>query len=263
MVSFTVQNGKRQTASALSTRFHLFHHGRSDHRLRLHQFWKRHREHAGLCDRKRGESQLRRAARTARTRSRTRFRPRRRERTRLAWKRGGPKLLLAGTTQQQSITYGAPNKVVYFSVDGSPVTPRRDVVAIANCNQCHVALSVHGSLRNNTEYCVMCHNPSNTDASVRVSATVPADKAAPPQGITFPLLVHRIHDGVNMVADGGSYTVVGLRRQSQRFFDDAVSGDVSQRQGDGPGQLLTLSRERFSGKPAHRVKQRSESTGLD
>ena len=118
--------------------------------------------------------------------------------------------LLAGTTKQQSVTYGAPNKVVYFSVDGSPVTPRRDVVAIANCNQCHVSLSLHGSLRNNTEYCVMCHNPSNTDVSVRVNAQVAADKAAPPQGITFPLLVHRIHDGVNMLADGGSYTVVGF-----------------------------------------------------
>jgi OmcA/MtrC family decaheme c-type cytochrome len=118
--------------------------------------------------------------------------------------------LLPGTTKQQSVTYGTPNKVVYFSVDGSPVTPRREVVANTNCNQCHVALSIHGSLRNNTEYCVMCHNPSNTDASVRVNATVPADKAAPPQGITFPLLVHRIHDGVNMLADGGSYTVVGF-----------------------------------------------------
>jgi len=117
--------------------------------------------------------------------------------------------VLAGTTSQQSITYGAPNKVVYFSVDGSQVTPRRQVVATSNCNQCHVALSVHGSLRNDTEYCVMCHNPSNTDASQRGNAQVAADKSAPPQGITFPLLVHRIHDGVNMVADGGSYTVVG------------------------------------------------------
>lgn len=119
-------------------------------------------------------------------------------------------VVLGGTTSQQSITYGAPNKVVYFSVDGSAVFDRRTVVALANCNQCHVSLSVHGGLRNNTEYCVMCHNPSNTDASVRVSAQVPADKAAPPQGITFPLLVHRVHDGVNMVADGGSYTVVGF-----------------------------------------------------
>jgi len=119
-------------------------------------------------------------------------------------------VVLAGTTIQQSITYGAPNKVVYFSVDGSPVAPRRQVVATSDCNQCHVALSVHGGLRNNTEYCVMCHNPSNTDASVRVSAQVAADKAAPSQSITFPLLVHRIHDGVNMLGDGGSYTVVGF-----------------------------------------------------
>jgi len=118
--------------------------------------------------------------------------------------------VLSGTTKQQSITYGAPNKVVYFSVDGSAVAPRRQVVAAANCNLCHVNLSVHGSLRNNPEYCVMCHNPSNTDASVRGSAQVAADKAAPAQGIDFSLLVHRVHDGVNMVSDGGSYTVVGF-----------------------------------------------------
>jgi len=118
--------------------------------------------------------------------------------------------VLAGTTAQQSIQYGAPNKVVYFSVDGSPVTPRRDVVALSNCNQCHVALSLHGTLRNNTEYCVMCHNPSNTDASVRASATVPADKAAPPQGVNFNLLVHRIHYGRNMQASNRTYIVVGF-----------------------------------------------------
>ena len=89
-------------------------------------------------------------------------------------------VVLAGTTTQQSIQYGAANKVTYFSVDGSPVTPRRSVVALANCNQCHVALSVHGTLRNNTEYCVMCHNPSDTDAALRPTATVASDKAAPP-----------------------------------------------------------------------------------
>jgi OmcA/MtrC family decaheme c-type cytochrome len=119
-------------------------------------------------------------------------------------------VVLAGTTSQQSIQYGAPNKVVYFSVDGSTVAPRRSVVAIANCNGCHVSLQVHGALRNNTEYCVMCHNPSNTDVSVRSSAVVAADKAAPPQGINFNLLVHRIHDGVNMAASNRTYIVVGF-----------------------------------------------------
>ena len=118
--------------------------------------------------------------------------------------------VLSGTPSQQSITYGAPNKVVYFSVDGSPVVDRRTVVQIGNCNQCHVSLQLHGTLRNNTEYCVMCHNPSNTDAAVRASAVVPSDKAAPAQGINFNLLVHRIHYGINMQAANRTYMVVGF-----------------------------------------------------
>jgi OmcA/MtrC family decaheme c-type cytochrome len=119
--------------------------------------------------------------------------------------------VLAGTTTQQTIVAAAKNPVVNFSVDGSPVEARRTVVALANCNQCHVSLSLHGNLRNNTEYCVFCHNPSNTDASQRVNATVASDKALPPQGINFNLLVHRIHDGVNVVPAGGKpYIVVGF-----------------------------------------------------
>ncbi|MGA2184636.1 MAG: OmcA/MtrC family decaheme c-type cytochrome [Bryobacteraceae bacterium] len=118
-------------------------------------------------------------------------------------------VVLAGTTAQQTIQYGAPNKVAYFSVDGTPVAPRRTVVQLSNCNQCHVSLQVHGALRNNTEYCVLCHNPSTTDSPVRGSAVVPADKAAPPQGVNFNLLVHRIHDGINMQASRRTYVVVG------------------------------------------------------
>ncbi len=117
--------------------------------------------------------------------------------------------VLANTTIQQSISYGAKNPVMYFSVDGSPVAPRREVVATSNCNNCHVELSLHGGLRNQTEYCVMCHNPSNTDASVRGNAVVAADKALPPQGINFNLLVHRIHTGDNLPANR-PYVVVGF-----------------------------------------------------
>ncbi len=121
-----------------------------------------------------------------------------------------------GTTSSQSVTEGAdPNPVVNFSVDGSPVTPRRTVIVETNCNACHVALSLHGSLRNNTEYCVLCHNPSNTDASMRAVATVAADTTLPAQGINFALLVHRIHDGVNAAINPGGppkypYIVVGF-----------------------------------------------------
>ena len=133
-------------------------------------------------------------------------------------------VVLAGTTSQQSIQYGAPNKVTYFSVDGSPVTPRRAVVQLSNCNNCHVSLQLHGTLRNNTEYCVMCHNPSNTDATTRAAATNPADKALPPQGINFNLLVHRIHDGVNVDAAGRNYTVVGFGGSHNDFTTPRPQG---------------------------------------
>jgi OmcA/MtrC family decaheme c-type cytochrome len=119
--------------------------------------------------------------------------------------------LLPGTTSSMSVEYGAKNQVMYFSVDGSTVAPRRTVVAQANCMNCHVEFTtIHGGLRNNVEYCVMCHNPDNTDASTRPSATVAAQKALPAQGINFNLLVHRIHTGVNLPPQGASYTVVGF-----------------------------------------------------
>jgi OmcA/MtrC family decaheme c-type cytochrome len=127
--------------------------------------------------------------------------------------------LLPGTTVSQSVTYGASNKVMSFSVDGSPLAPRRAIVATSNCNQCHSSLSLHGGLRNQTEYCVLCHNPSNSDFTQRPSAVVAADKALPPQGINFNLLVHRIHDGVNLQADNRSYVVVGFGGSHNDFTD--------------------------------------------
>ena len=127
-------------------------------------------------------------------------------------------VLSGGVTAQQSVELGAANPVVNFSVDGSAVAARRTVVELSNCNNCHVDLSLHGGLRNNTEYCVLCHNPSNTDASTRAMATVAADKAMPPQGINFNLLVHRIHDGVNVVPAGGKpYIVVGYMGSHNDF----------------------------------------------
>ncbi len=128
-------------------------------------------------------------------------------------------VLLPNTTKQQSVTYGANNKVVSFSVDGTLAQPRRTVVATSNCNQCHVSLSAHGGLRNQTEYCVLCHNPSNTDIARRPGAVVASDKAMPPQGINFNLLVHRIHSGENLLADNRPYIVVGFGGSHNDFSD--------------------------------------------
>jgi OmcA/MtrC family decaheme c-type cytochrome len=137
--------------------------------------------------------------------------------------------ILPGTTSSQSVEYGATNKVVYFSVDGSPVAPRRQVVAEANCNRCHAQLSEHGTLRNQVEYCVLCHNPSNTDSSTRPSATVAAQKNLPNQGIAFDLLVHRIHTGLNLptIAPGRDYTVVGYGGSINDFTNAFASVPAS------------------------------------
>jgi OmcA/MtrC family decaheme c-type cytochrome len=117
--------------------------------------------------------------------------------------------LLPGTTQQTTTNYAGKNQVIYFSVDGTPVVPRRSVVALANCNNCHTYLEVHGSLRNNTEYCVLCHNPSQTDSATRATSTNAADKAAPPQGINFTMMIHKIHTGETLAQNGLTYTIVG------------------------------------------------------
>ena len=127
--------------------------------------------------------------------------------------------VLAGTTKQQDVQYGAKNQVIGFAVDGSQVAARRAVVATDKCNQCHVSLSVHGTLRNQTEYCVLCHNPSQTDSARRPAATVATDRAAPPQGVNFNLLVHRIHTGENLQADDRSFVVVGFGGTHNDFSD--------------------------------------------
>jgi len=127
--------------------------------------------------------------------------------------------LLQGTAQEQTSEYGAVNKVFYFSVDGSKVAPRRQVVDIAKCNGCHSTLSLHGENRNQIEQCVLCHNPSENDSVVRVVATNPADKALPPQSINFALMIHKIHTGEHLLDFNQSYTIVGFGGSHNDFTD--------------------------------------------
>src|SRR5262249_60294350 len=100
--------------------------------------------------------------------------------------------ILPNTVLQQNTQYGADNKVMYFSVDGSPMAKRRQVVDIAKCNQCHTRLSMHGENRNQTEYCVFCHNPNNSSSGV---------------GINLSVMVHSIHFAQNLAPSAAPYTV--------------------------------------------------------
>ncbi|HLH00827.1 MAG TPA: OmcA/MtrC family decaheme c-type cytochrome [Bryobacteraceae bacterium] len=116
--------------------------------------------------------------------------------------------ILQGTATAQEVESGTKNQVVYFSVDGSPVQSRRQVVAKANCNQCHVHVTGHGARRDDPEYCIMCHNPSLTDAATRAQSKDPAVLAQAPQALNFNFLVHRIHTGANLAAKGANYVEI-------------------------------------------------------
>ena len=125
--------------------------------------------------------------------------------------------LLPGTTDQMTTTYTGTNQVINFSVDGSPVTPRRTIVAMTSCNNCHTYLEVHGGLRNNVQYCVLCHNPSTTDSPVRGSAVNAADKAAPAEGVNFAYMIHAIHTGDKWREAGSDFVVVGFGGSHNSF----------------------------------------------
>jgi OmcA/MtrC family decaheme c-type cytochrome len=94
-------------------------------------------------------------------------------------------LSIAGSLMGQSfaVRESAFNPVFYFSVDGSAVVPRRQVVDINNCNTCHATLAHHGNARKNTEYCVMCHNPNH------------GDNNTPKTSVNFGTMIMGIHMG--------------------------------------------------------------------
>jgi OmcA/MtrC family decaheme c-type cytochrome len=128
--------------------------------------------------------------------------------------------ILPGTTKQEETEYGAINKVKYFSVDGSAVEPRRQVVTTEKCNSCHGFLALHGENRNQIEQCVLCHNTNETDAARRAVATDAAEKAKPSQSVNMALMIHKIHTGEKMHEEFKTqYTVVGFGGTSHDFTE--------------------------------------------
>lgn len=133
----------------------------------------------------------------------------------------------------ESINEWADNPVQYVDTSagtfpgGSP-TPRRQIVARANCNACHADLSAHGDLRHNPEYCVMCHAPDATDWIQRPKASGNTSLAGTyddieERSIHFKVLIHRIHtgtgDGAAQLELAAPMVVYGFRG-SVNFLDD-------------------------------------------
>jgi OmcA/MtrC family decaheme c-type cytochrome len=134
--------------------------------------------------------------------------------------------VLAGTKQERSIQYGAKNAIMYFSVDGSTVAPRREAVDTANCLQCHTRLALHGENRvDNVQYCVFCHNPVESDAARR-----PANgSAGPAQTIDMKFLAHRVHGGEELHNTYGTdYTVYAFGGTKTSFAEVRYPGGLNQ-----------------------------------
>ncbi|HEY3304063.1 MAG TPA: OmcA/MtrC family decaheme c-type cytochrome [Candidatus Binatia bacterium] len=94
------------------------------------------------------------------------------------------------------------NVVKYFPITDAAAVPRRTVVKTANCNACHETLMAHGETRRVTEYCVFCHNATQTDEAKRKTAKGPM----PPVNIHFKLLIHKLHTGEEL---GEPYVIYG------------------------------------------------------
>jgi hypothetical protein len=142
--------------------------------------------------------------------------------------------------------------------------------AVRRCQTCHNPKN--GASQ--TEYCVLCHNPSKTDASARAMASNPAGKVAPPQGIHFALMLHKIHTALNLKKNfGQNYVVVGFGttgsawrslpfRRPSRTPGLAYPANGFNLRGAEHGRMLRLSREWLGGCAAERPESLVDPQGL-
>ncbi len=97
-----------------------------------------------------------------------------------------------GSTNSIPIT----SQIAFVSID-DPMnpTPRRDIVDVALCNNCHGIMTEHGSNRtNNVQVCVTCHNANATD----LDDAGPGNEAS----VDMKAMIHGIHSSNASFADG-------------------------------------------------------------
>jgi OmcA/MtrC family decaheme c-type cytochrome len=111
------------------------------------------------------------------------------------------------------------NPVTYVTLAGSEPEPRRRVVDRELCNACHKNLALHGGIRQNTEYCVMCHNTNASDEEVR------PEEELPPTSIHFKVLIHQIHRGEERSQK--PYIVYGFQGSVHDFTELRFPGNLA------------------------------------
>ena len=156
----------------------------------------------------------------------------------LAVLEGRPRVDIDGTLTSIKVDASA----LPFSLTDDPLEPepRRQVVDIGECNDCHQNLSLHGDQRGgSTELCSTCHNPNATDINRRIEGTE-CDIGRPPgtrgpddpgviglglddESIDLKYMIHAIHNG--------SIGVCGYRESSHPYFGLVYPGKLENCEG--------------------------------
>ncbi|MFI5395292.1 MAG: OmcA/MtrC family decaheme c-type cytochrome [Candidatus Binatia bacterium] len=106
---------------------------------------------------------------------------------------------LGSPPRTKTVDEASPNPVLAFTIDDPTAVPRRVVVDSDHCAGCHGEFSkdfsVHGNLRNRTEYCVICHNPNQTDAARRKLDPAAVARGDQTASIDFKRMIHKLHTG--------------------------------------------------------------------
>ena len=99
-------------------------------------------------------------------------------------------------------TYRDPGNATRDFLIGSATTiESREVVSLANCNQCHGELRGHGDNRNNITNCLVCHTTGAEDKNVASAAG-----GTPGAAIDFKVMIHKIHAGKHLPSVNGVTT---------------------------------------------------------
>jgi hypothetical protein len=82
------------------------------------------------------------------------------------------------------------NTTFDFLFGDATAIQKREVVTLANCNQCHTEVRAHGDNRNNVANCILCHTTGSEDGNNPAVAG-----GTPGTSIDFKVMIHKIHAG--------------------------------------------------------------------
>lgn len=117
------------------------------------------------------------------------------------------------------------SEALAFAITDAAAMPRRSIVDIEKCNDCHKNLSLHGDNRSgNTEVCSTCHNPNATDIQQRVAGTECVNElGADDAPIDMKRMIHSIH--------AGTTAICGYRNSAHPYDEVVYPGQLNNCEG--------------------------------